>query len=145
VAIPSSRGGHRLGLLHQVGDIVEDAVDPAREREQVLGLDGGDERLPERAQQITLGDIALALGVPHGLGRRRVAARPARESVHAVDGDRQLTPKHPEHIRGLGQEPPLPGHVITCHSFSAATPSAADTGMVISHARPMLRTTDQCT
>ena len=89
VAIPLvGRGGHRLGLLNEVGGVVEDAVDPAREREQVLGLDGGDERLPERAQQVALGDVATVLGSAHGLGRRRVAARPALERVCAVDRDR---------------------------------------------------------
>ena len=87
---PVGRGSHRLRLLHEVGDIVEDAVDPAREREQVLGLDGGDERLPERAEQVALGDIALVLGIAHAPGRRRVAARPAREHVRAVDRDRHL-------------------------------------------------------
>ena len=92
MAIPSSGGE---AIASAVGDVVEDAVDPAREREQVLGLDGGDERLPERAQQVALGEVALVLGIAHGLGRSRVAARPTRERVHAVDRDRHLAASIP--------------------------------------------------
>src|SRR5215217_2441966 len=118
---------------------------PRESANRSSGSMGVTNAFPERGQQVALGDVALALGVTYGPGRRCVAACPSCERVHTVDRDRHLAAQHPEHVRCLGQEPALAGHITSRHSSSATTPSVADTGRVISHARPMLRTTDQCT
>ena len=73
--------------------MVEDPVDPAREREQVLGFHLEDEGLPQRIQQVTLRSITTGFSLANDLSRRRIALCPRLQPLEALDGHRQLPAK----------------------------------------------------
>ena len=80
------RAAHDLRLADRVLGVVEDPVDPARQREEVLGVERRDERVAQRVAQLALGGVGLVLERADGRGRLRVAAggRPGGERVHPL-------------------------------------------------------------
>ena len=139
------RAGHDLRLVDEIARPVQDPVDAAREREHVLGLQRGDEGCAERAQQLSLRGVGSVLGIAHCFGRRGLPAGPGREGVEPLDRHRDLVAQEAEHVWRLGQEPARMRHASHRTSPNKAVARTAVTGMVTSQARPIWRTTAQCT
>jgi hypothetical protein len=59
------RAAHGLRLADRVLGVVEDPVDSARQGEQILGVQRGDERIAQRVAQFALGVVGLVLDGVH--------------------------------------------------------------------------------
>ena len=149
ISLPSPRfldqaGGHDLRLVDQIARPVQDPVDAAREREHVLGLERGDEGCAERAQQFSLCGVASMLSIAHCISRRGLPGGPGGEasSPSIVTATCRRSRPSTSGVSGRNQcgwscQPPA--------SPNKAVASDAVTGIVTSQARPIWRTTAQCT
>jgi hypothetical protein len=104
------RRPHPLCLAYRVLHAVEHAVEPARELEDVLRLEGGRERLRERGAKVSLAVVGEVLAVADALGGAFVAVGPGDERVHPLDGHRRLLEQHPKHVRRLWKKPAAVTH-----------------------------------
>ena len=125
--------------------MVEDAVDAAREREDVLWLERRDERRAQRREQLALGASPRCSASRTPLRRGRLPAAQRRERVERFDRHRDLAAQQPEHVGRLGQEPVARLSRQPPPEPESAAASTAVAGIVINHARPIWRTIAQCT
>ena len=137
---------HGLGLVHEVARVGEDPVDAAREREHVLGLERSHEGGAQHAQQLSLRRFALAAWrrEPPGAAPTSPAAHVANASTASIVTAtwRRSSPS----TSGVSGRNQLPAPHATSRQITSATAaSAAVTGIVIIQARPIWRTTAQCT